>query len=132
MAHCYRGIRGVIVAALTSVLLVAETPATASAANPTNTPPIGLNNCDPNSSAISAPCLKGALSDLARARAKDGLRPMVLRPGFVTMSVSNQLFTLTNIERRDRGLPLFVANAPSLFSIVLAAANAALDPLFPS
>lgn len=115
-----------------AVTLIGGTATSASAAGPTNTPPSGLNLCDPNSSAISRACLAGALSDFARARAKEGLPPMVLPANFLSMSVSNQLFTLVNIERHDRGLPLFVANAPNLLTYVVAAANAALDPLFPS
>lgn len=121
-----------IATALASTVLVIGAQTAASATTPTNTPPSGLNACDPHSSAISPTCLAGALSDFDRARAKEGLPAMSLPANFVGMSVSDQLFTLTNIERRDRGLPLFVANAPSLFTYVLAAANAALDPLFPS
>jgi hypothetical protein len=117
---------------LGSALLIGGTTATSSAWLLTNTKPSGLYNCDPMSATITSACLTGALSDFNAARRKEGLKAMVLPSNFASMSVPNQLFTLTNIERRDRGIGTFLLLSPNLTSYVLYAANHALDPLFPS
>ena len=124
------GARALLASVVGSTLIVGGTEVGASAAGPTNTQPHGLYNCDLYSTAISSSCLDGALSDFRAARAKEGLGPMVLPKNFTSMSVANQVYTLTNIERRDRRLPTFVMGG-SLTSIALYAANNAIDPIFP-
>lgn len=121
-----------IATTLGSALLIGGTVAQSSALTLTNTRPSGLYNCNPGSSTISSACLTGALSDINAARRKEGVKAMVLPSNFVTMSVPSQLFALTNIERRDRGLPTFLLQSSTLSSIALYAANRAIDPIFPS
>ena len=116
---------------LGSGLLIAGTAASSSALTLTNTNPSGLYNCNPLSSTITSACLTGALKDFDAARAKEGVKAMVLPSNFASMSVPNQLFTLTNIERRDRDIPTFQLSS-TLSSYALYAANHAIDPLFPS
>lgn len=119
------------VVATASIALIAGTEVTTAASGVTNTAPSGLNHCDPSSESITSACLAGALSDFDRARAKEGLGRMVLPSNFTSMNVPDQLFTLTNIERRDRGLPTFLLLSPNLTSFVVSAVANALDPLFP-
>lgn len=125
------GTRAALATLLGSALVIGGTEVGASASGLTNTQPNGLYNCNPYSSTITSSCLSGALSDFRAARAKEGLGPMVLPTGFTSLSVPNQIYVLTNIERRDRGLPTFLMGS-SLTSIVLYAANNAIDPIFPS
>lgn len=117
---------------LGSALVIGGAASPSSALTLTNTKPSGLYNCDPMSTAISSACLTGALSDFNAARRKEGLPAMVLPSTFRSLSVPNQLFALTNIERRDRGIPTFLAVSSTLSSYALYAANRAMDPLFPS
>lgn len=126
------GARIALATTLGSALLIGGTTASSSAWTLTNTKPSGLYNCDPMSTTISSACLSGALSDFNAARRKEGLAAMVLPSNFTSMSVPNQLFTLTNIERRDRGIPTFLLQSSTLSSIALYAANRAIDPIFPS
>jgi hypothetical protein len=59
-----------------------------------------------NSSAayMSNACLSGGLSDINAARQKEGLGRLQLPSNFRSLSLPQQLFVLTNIERVDRGL----------------------------
>lgn len=113
-------------------MIVGGTAAPSSALTLTNTAPSGLYNCNPSSSTITASCISGALRDFKAARRKEGLRAMVLPSNFTSMSVPAQVFVLTNIERRDRGIPTFLALSSNLRSFVTYAANHATDPRFPS
>lgn len=125
------GARAALATLLGSALVIGGTEVGASASGLTNTQPNGLYNCNPNSTTITSSCLSGALSDFRAARAKEGLGPMVLPTDFTSLSVPSQVYVLTNIERRDRGLPTFLLGS-GLTSIVLYAANQAIDPIFPS
>lgn len=117
--------------AVASALVVAATVSPSSALTLTNTEPSGLYNCNPTSATITSACLTGALRAFDTARRKEGVKAMVLPSNFRSMSVSNQLFTLTNVERRDRGIAPFILNSSTLSSIALYAANRAIDPVFP-
>ncbi|MGN6722827.1 MAG: hypothetical protein ACTHJM_09455 [Marmoricola sp.] len=119
-------------ATLAGALVIGATESSSSALTLTNTKPNGLYNCNPTSTAITSACITGALSDFNAARRKEGLKAMVLPSNFARLSVPSQLFTLTNIERRDRGIPTFLLQSSTLSSIALYAANRAIDPLFPS
>ncbi|HWU32471.1 MAG TPA: hypothetical protein VN108_06335, partial [Marmoricola sp.] len=118
-----------VASTVTTGLVIGGTEVSASAL--TNTPYSGLDACPINSSAISPACLSGALNDFKAARKKEGLGAMKLPANFRSMSVPMQVFTLTNIDRRDRGLPPFAALAPSLNPYTQSAANAYRDPNFP-
>lgn len=120
-----------IATTLASAAVIGGTASPSSALTLTNTQPSGLYNCDPLSTTITSSCLSGALSDFNAARRKEGLGSMVLPSNFTSMSVPNQLLTLTNIERHDRGLPRFVSSS-TLASIAMYAANRSMDPMFPS
>ncbi|MGN6162686.1 MAG: fibronectin type III domain-containing protein [Marmoricola sp.] len=126
------GARLALFTILSSTAVVGVVEASSSATSLTNTKPSGLYACSMSSTSISSSCLAGALRDFNAARAKEGVKPMVLPSSFTSMSVPNQIFTLTNIERRDRGISSFVLLSSNLFTYVLNAANQALDPLFPS
>jgi hypothetical protein len=126
------GARLALFTTLSSVAVLGATQGTSSATSLTNTSPSGLYACNMASTTISSSCLAGALRDFNGARAKEGLKALVLPSNFTSMSVPNQVFTLTNIERRDRGVSTFLALSSNLTSFVLTAANQALDPLFPS
>lgn len=91
-------------AALVAALVVG-TPAFASDPS-SNTSPRGLYACDMNSAAtyVSNDCLNGAVADFNAARAKEGLGHLLLPSNFRRLSIAQQLFVLTNIERVDRGL----------------------------
>jgi hypothetical protein len=52
----------------------------------------------------SKPCLTKALNAINRARAAEGVRPMILPVNFARMTIPRQTFVVTNLERVDRGL----------------------------
>lgn len=117
---------------LASASIVAGVAGPSSALTLTNSKPSGLYNCDPMSTSITSACLSGALSDINAARRKEGVKAMVLPSNFAALSMPNQLLTLTNVERRDRGISTFLYLSPTLNSYAMYAANRAMDPLFPS
>lgn len=49
-------------------------------------------------------CARAAMRSFDRARAAEGLGPLILPSRFSTMSPTTQLMVITNIERVDRGL----------------------------
>lgn len=73
-------------------------------------------------------CLAAILAAVNNARAKEGVRPMVLPPGFASMSVPEQLLVTTNLERVDRGLPPFAGLTQGLDANALVGARQADDP----
>jgi len=97
----------------------------------TNTAPRGIQNCNTNSSAISAACLSGALSDYDRARAKEHLPRLILPTNFRSLSMPAQLLVLTNLDRRARGLAPIVGLNATLDSYAARGAGARRDPAFP-
>jgi hypothetical protein len=80
----------------------------------------------------SARCLSAILAAVNHARAAEGVKPMVLPAGFARMSVVEQLFVTTNLERADRGLPPFVGMSAQLDANSAAGAAKANDPPNPS
>jgi hypothetical protein len=57
------------------------------------------------SPAANQACDGVAIPEFNRARAKEGVKPLVLPEAFDTLSVPLQVLTITNMERVDRGLP---------------------------
>lgn len=104
----------------------------ADAATLTNTAPSGLTKCNPRSATITSACKSGALADFNRARAKEGLRPMVLPSNFVSLKPIQQLLVLTNLDRRARGRSAFPGLNATIDSYAQAGANRGGDPNFPS
>jgi hypothetical protein len=95
-----------------------------------NTLPLSLAAC--LGGTVTPACEQGALSDFARARAKEHLAPMVLPSGFARLSAARQLFVLTDIDRVDHGLRPIAALDRGLDAIATAGARNGGDPAFPS
>ena len=76
----------------------------------------------------SAACIGAALAAINHAHALEGIRPMVLPPGFARLSVPQQLFVAVNLERVDRGLPAFGGLTTALNRNAQRGADDANDP----
>jgi hypothetical protein len=76
----------------------------------------------------SAGCLSAILAAVNHARAAEGVKPMVLPPGFAKMSPAVQMFVTTNLERVDRGLPPFVGLTTAMDANSAKGAATANDP----
>lgn len=116
---------GVTAAALTAVAASGGPVAALS-----NTAPQHMLQC--RGGKVTAACKAGALSDFARARAKEKLAPMVLPSNFARLSSAGQLFALANIDRVDRGRAPIPALNAALNTIAVAGAKARTDPSFPA
>jgi hypothetical protein len=73
-----------------------------------------LENCAPVGLDTSSPCLRITLDAIDGARAREGLRAMVLPSDFPRLSVPEQLFVAIDRERVDRGLAPFTGLAAAL------------------
>jgi hypothetical protein len=76
----------------------------------------------------SAPCLSAALEAVNHARAAEGVKPMVLTPGFERLGVPEQVLVVVNLERVDRGLAPFVGRTDELDANARKGAVAGDDP----
>ncbi|HEY2429093.1 MAG TPA: hypothetical protein VGI06_09200 [Acidimicrobiales bacterium] len=70
--------------------------------------------CAPSGLDSSATCLELTLAAIDAARAREGVRPMVLPAGFDRLTVPEQLFVAIDRERADRGLRPFTALTAAL------------------
>jgi hypothetical protein len=84
--------------------------------------------CAGNGVDDSASCVGAALDAINHAHALEGVRPMVLPSGFAQLSVPQQLFVVVNLERADRGLPVFSGLTAGLDANAQRGANDANDP----
>ena len=84
--------------------------------------------CAPSGLDSSPRCLAAVLAAVNHARALEGVRPMVLPPGFGSMPVAEQIFVAVNLERVDRGLPPFAGMTTALDANAADGAAAANDP----
>jgi hypothetical protein len=77
-----------------------------------------------------AKCRTLALEALRRARAREGVKhpAMVLPRNYNHLTVAQQTFVITNLERVDRGLPPFRGLVPRLNKTAHTAAVAHADP----
>lgn len=87
---------------------------------PVSIPPVPNLNCEGSGCADpcaiqavtvesdSPPCVTAALKAIDSARAREGVRAMVLPSNWYTLSVAEQIFVLTDLERVDRGLPPYL------------------------
>jgi hypothetical protein len=73
-------------------------------------------------------CIDAALGAINHAHALEGVRPMLLPAGFAKLSIPQQLFVVINLERADRGLPVFSGLTSGLNANAQRGANDANDP----
>jgi hypothetical protein len=92
----------------------AATNGTANPPHSVSPAPDYLNVCAPVGADTSGPCLRVTLEAIDAARAKEGVRPMVLPANFSHLTVPEQLFVAVNRERIDRGLAPFTGLATAL------------------
>lgn len=123
-----RAIGGRILMTLGVMALAVGAGAPASALS--NTAPRHMTAC--RGGKVTAACRAGALSDFARARAKEGLAPMVLPSDFARLSPAGQLFALADLDRVDHGRAPIPALDPALDAVATAGAKAGADPAFPT
>jgi hypothetical protein len=76
----------------------------------------------------SPACIAAALAAINHARAIEGVRPMVLPANFSSLSITDQLFVVVNLERVDRGLAPFVGLTTALDNNAQVGADEADDP----
>jgi hypothetical protein len=84
--------------------------------------------CSGNGVDNSAACIDAALEAINHAHALEGVRPMLLPAGFMQLTVPEQLFVVVNLERADRGLPVFTGLTTGLDADAQRGANDANDP----
>ena len=77
-------------------------------------------------------CIAAVLAAINTARAKEGVKPMVLPAAFATLAIPEQLFVVINLERVDRGLAPFVGMSAGLDANAQKGADRANDPPSPS
>ncbi len=87
--------------------------------------------CAPEGTDDSARCLGAVLAAVDRARALEGVRPMVLPSDFGQLTVPEQIFVAVDLERVDRGLPPFAGLTASLDADAAVGAGKSLDPPVP-
>ncbi|HEX4434951.1 MAG TPA: hypothetical protein VH012_08970 [Acidimicrobiales bacterium] len=90
-----------------------------------------VDNCAPVGIDTSSPCLRITLDAIDHARAKEGLRPMVLPVDFPRLSVPEQLFVAVDRERVDRGLAPFAGLTVALDAGAQKGADTAALPASP-
>jgi hypothetical protein len=80
----------------------------------------------------SAACQASELSQIDGARANEGTGPMNLPSDYVSLTVPEQIFVVTELERVDRGLPPLLGLTATADASAQAAAAAATDPTKPT
>jgi len=76
----------------------------------------------------SSGCIDAVLTAINNARAQEGVKPMVLPPGYAAMTVPEQIFVAVNLERVDRQLAPFTALTAPLDTNAQVGADDANDP----
>lgn len=120
--------------------LLVSTKAQASGILPPNNPP---NNIAPNPNFFnvctrsysidnSQSCEFSALLAIDNARANEGVAPIDMPANFLSMSPSQQLFAITNLERVGRGLSPITGTTTTLDNLAQAGAQNNTDPILPS
>jgi hypothetical protein len=77
-------------------------------------------------------CQVAVLQAIDHAREAEGVEPLILTPGYDSLSTADQLLVLTDLERVDRGLPGFSRLSPQLDSLAQKAALSNSDPYGPA
>jgi hypothetical protein len=99
-------------------------------ANPASNIPTALYENGCYSASTDWECAAQDLFAINTGRTSEGLGPMILPTGYSAMSIQEQQWVVTNLERGDRGLPLFAGLDPLANSDADAAAAANRDPDF--
>jgi hypothetical protein len=100
---------------------LSSSPASAAGIVPPSNPPANI-----------APSSGDWLASINNARAQEGVGPMgVSESTLSTLPIDEQVFTVVNSERIDRGLPPIEYLTSQLDSYAQGGANAATDPSFP-
>lgn len=73
-------------------------------------------------------CLRASLAMLNAGRRSEGLGPVMLPANWATLTVAQQLFVLTELERTARGLPAYRGLVAALDVAAQAGADAGRDP----
>ena len=87
-----------------------------------------LATCAPTGLDRSPACLAATVAAFDRARALEGLGPLVLPGNFASLSVPEQVFVVIDAERVVRGLPPFVGMTAALDADAARGAQRADDP----
>lgn len=87
--------------------------------------------CAPSGLDSGPSCMAAVVAAVDRARALEGVRPMVLPADFDQLDVPEQLFVAVDLERVDRGLPPAVGLTAPLDADAAVGARRANDPPFP-
>lgn len=77
---------------------------------------------------FSGPCMRESLAMIDAGRQGEGLGPLLLPANWQTLTVAQQLFVLTDLERSARGLPVDSGLYSSLNDAAVAGADAGTDP----
>lgn len=78
----------------------------------------------------SAACTDAALAAINRAHAAEHVRALVLPSDWNALTVAEQLFAVTDLERVDRGLAPYVGLVPTLDAAAQIGARSGADPVY--
>lgn len=82
----------------------------------------------PATTDLSKTCLITSVDDMDVGRHEEHLGPLVLPSNFTKLTPREQLFTIINLERSARGLPVVTGLAANLDAVALAGAKRFTDP----
>ncbi len=119
-----------------SIQLLDSSTASATGLLPPNNPPANVTQDDtpapPNCSGTYATiCEEIDLHEVNLARKQEGVAPMVLPDGFSQMPVTEQIWVVSNLERKGRGVSVFQNTDASLNTYAQDGAVSNDDPSFP-
>jgi len=105
----------------------------------TNDPPYNVtpnptfyNDCAPNGYDDSSACVNDTVAAIDHARAQEGVGSLTLPTNWYSLSVPQQIFVITNLERTARGLPPMEGMATQADQSAQQAAQQDQDPTPPS
>src|SRR5487761_1556677 len=101
---------------------------------PANIPPSPnfLNSCSGTTYDDSSGCVNATLAAIANGRAQEGLPSMALPSNWTSLTVEQQIFVVTNLERTVRGLPPLAGMVDALDQSAAQGAASGTDPSPPS
>jgi hypothetical protein len=121
--------RGVASAAVLATAVVLAFAASASAApNPSANIAVGALPHACASAPTGASCQHALVAALDRAHAKLGLGPYLLPAGFYSLSGTEQLLVLCNLDRLEYGLPAIAGLSPVLNAVSATGVSSDSDP----
>ncbi|MHB8438734.1 MAG: CAP domain-containing protein [Acidimicrobiales bacterium] len=91
-----------------------------------------LQDCQGSTYDDSTGCVNATLAAIANGRSAEGLSAMTLPSNWYSLTVTEQIFVITNLERTARGLPALSAMATSLDQAAAQGAQQSTDPSPPS